>query len=386
MIETMRKIAVALIAGLSLIASAMSQVDPALDARLEKRFHTFQGLTLPYRLYIPDNYAAEVSYPLLLFLHGARWAGTDNITQLDNELAVYWIDSTRQAMVPCFVVYPQIPVGASWEPASGHVKNLPSNPELALANDIINELSKEFSIDERRLYVCGKSIGGLGVYGMVARYPGRYAAALPAAGPYLYRSLDDLSHMSMWIFHNRDDNTISVEQSRYIVTELEQAGTPFFFTHCNFYTGACDTLSQDSIRAAIQRGARHIYSEFADSGHQLEPNVVSTYGLYDWVMRQTKKDSRVGQALDRPAFELPHNYPNPFNGSSLFSFYILRDTPITFRILSIKGDMVMQHAEPNVKSGHYTYLWDAHSMPSGVYIYELSTAIDMQRGRCLLVK
>ncbi|MBN1479517.1 T9SS C-terminal target domain-containing protein [candidate division KSB1 bacterium] len=386
MVKTAEKIWVALITSLSLIVPAFCQVDPAIDARLEKRSHSFQGLTLPYRLYVPDNYTPEIAYPLLLFLHGARWAGTDNITQLDNELAVYWIDSTRQATQTCFVVYPHIPVGATWEHTSGHMNDLPPSPELALANDIITELAKEFSIDEQRLYISGKSIGGLGVYGMIARYPGRYAAAIPAAGQYLYQSLDDLSHTSMWIFHNKYDNTISVEQSRSIVSELEQAGVSFIYTHCNFNTDTCDTLANDSIRVAIQRGARHIYSEFNDSGHQLESNVVSTYGLYDWVMSQAKDDSRVGSRMDSPAFELYNNYPNPFNSSTVFSFHIVSNTPVIFRIINIKGHIVAQHTERWVKSGRYEYIWDAQHMPTGVYIYELSAATDIQRGRCLLLK
>ena len=361
------------------------QIDPAIDARLEKRSHTFQNLTIPYRLYVPDNYAAKNSYPLLLFLHGARWAGTDNVTQLDNELALYWIDSTRQTIHPCFVVYPQIPAGKSWEYASGQINDLPASPELATANDIITSLLNEFTIDRRRLYVCGKSIGALGVYGMLARYPNRYSAAIPAAGYYLYCSLTDLSNHSLWLFHNKDDNVVSAGQSRHVVTELENIGGSFLLTHCNFKTSACDTLSRETIDSAIAGGATQIYSEFDDAGHQLEPNVVSTYGLYDWVMAQSKTESRIEDKDRYMNFRLC-NYPNPFNNGTTITFTLDRDMPVRLRVWSVKGELVSTLMEGWLESGHHQYFWRAIHVTSGIYLVELSSQANVQLDRCTLLK
>ena len=73
--------------------------------KFEKRQHTFESTTLPYRLCRPDFYDPNERYPLVLALHGAGERGTDNQIHIDvHRLATSWADSTNQAEHPCFVV------------------------------------------------------------------------------------------------------------------------------------------------------------------------------------------------------------------------------------------------------------------------------------------
>ena len=44
------------------------------------------GAKLPYRLFKPDNYDPNKSYPLIIFLHGAGERGDDNVRQLSETL------------------------------------------------------------------------------------------------------------------------------------------------------------------------------------------------------------------------------------------------------------------------------------------------------------
>jgi len=355
-----------------LIASGVNaQVNPEIDAKLERREHTFQSLTLPYRLHVPFGYSHAEKYPLLVFLHGAKWAGTDNVTQLDNELALYWIDSTRQELEACFVIYPQIPKGHTWEYTRGQVFDLPASPELATVNDIVSSLMQEFSIDDNRIYISGKSIGALGVYGMLARYPERYAAAVPAAGYYLYRTIGELSNSAMWIFHNRDDNVVNVEQPRHVVSELQDSGYRVVHTHCRAENASCEPIPTDSIDAVIQRGERFFYSEFDDSGHQLEPNVVATYGLYAWLMAQEKTSTRVNKILPQ-RFTLM-NFPNPFNTSTIIQYNLLEAATVQLEIVNTLGQSVRVFKEKYHQPGTYRVHWNGvdeqgENVGSGVYV------------------
>jgi len=43
-----------------------------------KRSYTFENTTIPYRLFIPEDYDSAKTHPLILSLHGAGERGTDN--------------------------------------------------------------------------------------------------------------------------------------------------------------------------------------------------------------------------------------------------------------------------------------------------------------------
>ena len=360
---------------LSIVSSTIAQIDPDIDGKLERRSHTRGELTLPYRLFIPESYTTDSTYPLLLFLHGARWAGTDNVTQLDNELALYWLDSTRQAGSPCFLVYPQIPGGMSWEKTSGQVKNLPENPVMELLSDLLDSLEQEFSIDPSRLYVSGKSIGALGVYGIIARYPDRFSAAIPAAGYYVYQNPERLQQCSMWIFHNRDDNVAPVQQSRHVVEQLETLEETVVYTHCNPNTGVCAPLVSDSINHKIETGVRFMYSEFDDAGHQLENNVVATHGLYTWTTAQQRLFNTIdtGRRNGDPIPPTLCNFPNPFNQNTCFLFSLHQDDYVTIVLYNSRGQRVVTLFDAYCRQGTHSFTWHSCTLPSGVYFYTLFT-------------
>src|SRR3990170_1227259 len=75
---------------------------------------TDKGVTLPYRLFIPDNYSPSQKYPLVLALHGSGEGGTNNTSQMKGRMATSWADPVNQSNYPCFVVVPQCPTNEYW--------------------------------------------------------------------------------------------------------------------------------------------------------------------------------------------------------------------------------------------------------------------------------
>jgi predicted peptidase len=65
-------------------------------------------------LFVPANYSPTKKYPIILTLHGAGERGTDNASQLVNNIVTPWIRDSVQQKHPCFIVSPQCPPSLTW--------------------------------------------------------------------------------------------------------------------------------------------------------------------------------------------------------------------------------------------------------------------------------
>ena len=119
-----------------------------------------------YRLLKPDNYDDKQSYPLVLFLHGAGERGDDNEKQLVHGSPVR---QTREPQaVPVLsggaTVPEQRQVGGRGLGGDKHTQPAEPTGPMRLTLDLLDALPKEFSIDRKRIYVSGLSMGGYGTW------------------------------------------------------------------------------------------------------------------------------------------------------------------------------------------------------------------------------
>jgi poly(3-hydroxybutyrate) depolymerase len=239
------------------------------------RAHTFNETTLPYRLFIPENYDSSKSYPLVLCLHGSGESGTDNYRQITtNRLATSWADSINQSRNPCFVVAPQCPDNNSW------------HDFLATANNIIDTLILELNIDTTRLYITGLSMGGFGTWEQIAKTPDRYAAAIPMSGGADTSIIQQMIHIPIWNFHGRVDPIVSVSFSRNIISKLSIFGREVVYTHCNL--SDCMGLEDTTILNLINNGTDLLYTEYQNGGHEIWDESYNNPLLMEWVFKQYK--------------------------------------------------------------------------------------------------
>ena len=80
----------------------------------------------------------------------------------------------------------------------------------------------EEAVDKSRVYITGLSMGGMGTFESVYRYPELYAAALPICGGGDATNYDKrVKKTAFWIFHGTDDAVVDVKLSREMLAKLK---------------------------------------------------------------------------------------------------------------------------------------------------------------------
>jgi len=192
-----------------------------------RTFRSKKYSSLPYRLLIPKQYLKTRAYPLVLFLHGSDERGTDNMKQLYVGLNIF-ADEKMMRRYPCFIAAPQCPTGMKWVDVNWkeerHTMHENPTPSLAMAVELVEELQNEFSIDNKRIYITGYSMGGFGAWEAIERRPDLFAAAVPVCGGGDETRAYRTARMPIWAFHGALDQIVKVSRSRNMIDAIVLAG------------------------------------------------------------------------------------------------------------------------------------------------------------------
>lgn len=282
-------------AGLFLVVAAistpMSIAEEPIDSRLSAEtlaafkpavFQSESGFDLSYRLLEPIEVLEGENYPLLLFLHGFGERGSDNQVQLVHG-GKDFADEAFRRRHPAYVLAPQCPDGTEPGTVSRNPKDPPGSEaqrvwnwgleregspsidvgreptrQLRAVRELVDRLRATHPVDDRRLYVCGLSMGGYATWELITREPDLWAAAAPICGAGDPLRAGRLADVPVWNFHGDQDGAIPVERSREIVSALEAVGAPV------------------------------IYTEYAGVGHDSwTPTLASRY-VWDWLFAQRR--------------------------------------------------------------------------------------------------
>jgi predicted peptidase len=207
------------------LVEAFKQQSEGLQDKFEAR--TYKGeREMPYRVFRP---ATKKKVPLVMYLHGSGGLGDNNLKQLKfgNIFGTrLWLLPENQKSFPCYVVAPQTDRGwIRYDFSQQPAKELPGFGEGArMALEIVDALRREFAIDSRRIYVAGNSMGGAGVWNMLANRPNFFAAAVICCGG---ESPDDGTgsiDTPLWDFHGDADEVVPVSSSRDRIAARRKAG------------------------------------------------------------------------------------------------------------------------------------------------------------------
>ena len=185
---------------------------------------------LNFAVALPGGYSADADtvYPLVLYLHGAGGRGSDlgSVTQRPVPKS-FAAESQRTPEYAAIILAPQVPSSDRWVNTPWYngpyvqsdqtytdsmhltIKLLrylldPNNQEAIPETMNIDGLD----IDTTRLYIAGDSMGAYGVWDLVAREPGTFAAAIAGSGSGPKNKLDEIRKTPFWGIHGEVDPTV----------------------------------------------------------------------------------------------------------------------------------------------------------------------------------
>lgn len=174
------------------------------------------GETRRYVAYLPEDYAPDTAWPMIVFLHGAGERGADGLKQLAVGLGTAMMVNRTQW--PFVILFPQCPVGEHWM----------AQEETLLA--MVRQTADEYAIDPARVYLTGLSMGGFGTWAFGAKHAERFAAFAPICGGGDPATTGAFAKKPIWAFHGDSDTVVLPERSVIMVEAARAAGADVTLT------------------------------------------------------------------------------------------------------------------------------------------------------------
>lgn len=195
-------------------------------SRIQKRTYDFKEADkeMEYSLFVPSTYTKEKKTPLLVALHGMggtpqqilRSRGLTDLAEKDGYIVVAPMGYNSRGWY-----------GVRGGGGFGRRNDDPPNLRELSEKDVMNVLNlvrKEFSIDEKRIYLLGHSMGGAGVWHLGMKYPDLWAGLAPIAPAVFGRpnGLDKIKHIPVIVVQGDKDTMVPVERTRRWVEKLKE--------------------------------------------------------------------------------------------------------------------------------------------------------------------
>jgi predicted peptidase len=219
----------------SLVAAAPAS--RSAPGRFSRRTYTEFGTVFQYQVFLPHDYDAARTWPVVVALHGSEEKGSDGMRQI--RVGVGPIVQEQADSFPAVVIFPQVPStgqGVRYAPAMAR---------------LIDAVVHEVNGDPDRVYLTGISFGGVLSWLIARERPGRFAALVPISAPLVLQDGDRSTRLSqadadaeearvlrstpVWIFQGARDPVVHVTDTRARVKTFEEAGVTVKYTE---YPGA----------------------------------------------------------------------------------------------------------------------------------------------------
>lgn len=298
-------------------ATADNEPLTAKDVMTKETYIASDGTELLYRLYVPADYNPEKQYSFLLFLHGAGNRGNDNENQvrkntglldriINGETVTYSdaaIDTSKEFIIvapQCMSDYQWVdtPWGATPDP-SYNIDEVPQSKYMTAVVELIDKMTKDYSLDSSRMYITGLSMGGFGTWDIITRYPDLFAAAIPMGGAGDPNKADVIANTPVWTFHQLQDPTVVAEGTLRMVQALTQAKAEVKFTP--YFDGVHNAWTKGYAEPEM---LQWLYDHTKDEKQNNSAGEIITNGASEWAKGEIALCAAAGIMPDK----LSENY------------------------------------------------------------------------------
>ena len=159
------------------------------------------GLSITYNLYLPENYDASGSYPMVVFIGDSSCAGSDATVSLtQGRGGLVWATEEWQSVYPTIVAVPTYP-----ETILDDHGSYTTTEYVELTKRYIDYMSSEYAVDTNRIYGTGQSMGCMTTLILASEYPDLYAACMFVDGQWDISTLSGLENQTFVYFAAEDD-------------------------------------------------------------------------------------------------------------------------------------------------------------------------------------
>jgi hypothetical protein len=159
------------------------------------------------------------------------------------------------------------------------------------------------------------------------------------------------------------------KQANYYVLQKSTGNSPFQ----DIYTAQADSQYSKtySFLDGIDRGNDVIYYRIK----QVNNDGGITYS----------SSVKVGQGMIQP-FVVEQNYPNPFNPKTSIMVNLVMDSQLEVTVYNLEGREITRLFKGYLSQGEHTFSFNASDLPSGVYLYKISTPNYSEMKKMILTK
>lgn len=281
------------------MGGGMTQNDEEIQAVLDQNASKFQqftftdeetGISFEYSLYVPEDYDASQSYPLIMFIPDSTGAGKSAAEIVQQYYgATVWVTDEEQAKHASFVLVPAFTgtvTTDSWE----------ADPQIDATVKLIGQLAGEYSIDEDRLYTTGQSMGCMSSLYLNSQYPDLFAASLYVSGQWDISVLSGMESQKFFYVTAGGDEKASGGQDE-VMAMFDKDGVAYSYgtwsaqDSAEAQDTAVETLLQEGLDANMIRFETGTVFKAGQTGMEHMASFNYAYKLTavrDWLFAQSK--------------------------------------------------------------------------------------------------